>query len=198
MHRVVLACSLLLLPGCAWLIGQDHLSQPLPPFRAVEAQREVRVAPGVSVKATYQGVGERIVVATTPLGRIARAVNPFGEDTLVVDLDVTNASREPITVLASAAKLSGPGGERRVRSLDDYRKRWPTWAVENDEQERDRSAAMDFVLEHLMGDRLVEPDKTANGRLAFPVFRAGASLTLTLPLRLAGARRGVELTWDIR
>jgi hypothetical protein len=198
MHRLLLASCLLLLPGCAWLMGQDHLDQPLPPFRAVEAQSQTRLEPGVLVRATYRGVGERIVVAATPLGRIARVVNPFGEDSLVVELDVTNASTEPITVLASAAKLSGPGGERRVRSLDDYRKRWPSWAVENQEQEGDRLAAMDFVLEHLLGDRLVEPDKSLTGRLAFPLFRPGDALFLSLPLRMAGTRRNVELKWDIR
>jgi hypothetical protein len=183
--------------GCAWLIGLDRLPQPLPPFQAVEPLRDLRT-PDLHIKARYLGVGERIVSATTPLRRFARAVNPYGEDSLVFHLLVMNPTDHVALVLPSEATLEGATGRKPARTLDDFRRRWPSWAVETPDHDADRAAAIEYVLQTALLDRLVPPNGEVEGRVAFPVFRPGEAMSLKLPVKVEGRRQVLVLDWVVR
>lgn len=183
--------------GCAWLVGLDRLPQPVPPFQAVEPARELRTA-DLHVKARYLGVGERVVTATTPLGRIARAVNPYGEDSLVFQVLVMNPTDHVALVIPTEATLEGPNGRKAARTLDDFRRRWPSWAVENPDHEADRAAALEHVLQTVLLDRLVPPNGETEGRIAFPAYRPGDDMTLKLPIKTEGRRTVLSLRWEVR
>ncbi|MDB5097254.1 MAG: hypothetical protein JWM80_1675 [Cyanobacteria bacterium RYN_339] len=185
------------LNGCAWMLGLDHLPQPLPPFQAVEAERDLRT-PDLHVKARYLGLGERIVTATTPLGRIARAVNPYGEDSLVFHVTVMNPTDHIALVIPGEATLEGPSGRKAARTLDDFRRRWPSWAIETPDHDVDRSAALEAILQTILLDRLVQPNHEVEGRIAFPAYRPGTEMTLKLPVKIEGRRGALALTWVVR
>lgn len=185
------------LGGCAWLMGYDQLPQPSAPFRVARATLTTHVD-DLGADARFLGPGERIATDHTVLGRVARAVNPYGEDSLVFDLTLTNAGSVPAAVLPSQAQLAADGAKAMpARTLDEFRRRWPTWAVEGPEQTTDRAAAMGFVMDTLLLDRQVMPNASARGRLAFALQRPVRKLSLTVPVRVGEHNSALAFTWEV-
>jgi hypothetical protein len=152
----------------------------------------------LKLEVTFQGVGERIVTATNVVGRIARVVNPYGEDTFVFRVVATNSGNESLVLLPQKATLSlGQGTPERARGLDDYRKRWPTWAVTSNQEGEDQAAAYAHVLGTLLLERQVPPGGSTEGRLAFPVRPAREALTLKLPYALGRKEKEAVLRWSL-
>ena len=186
------------LNGCAWLLGHGDLPQPPEPVRVSEPVQTLSQGP-LAATGRFLGVGERIVTARNALGRIGRVVNPYGEDTFVFRLRLENRGGEPLVLLPEAATLAlGEGRVEAARTLDDYRKRWPTWAVTNDQQGHDQNAAYTFVLDSLLIERVLPPGEAVEGRLAFPAGPVSAGLTLRLPYRMGREAHALTMTWSQR
>jgi hypothetical protein len=91
----------------------------------------------------------------------------------------------------------GEGTSARARTLDDYRRRWPTWAVTNDQEGQDQAAAYQHVLSTLLIERQVPPGESTEGRLAFPVQPAKDALTLSLPYAIGRKALVATLRWPL-
>jgi hypothetical protein len=186
------------LSGCAWLIGHAEVPQPRSPLEVASPVQTVRLG-GLTLEARFAGVGDRRETARNWLGRLARVVNPYGEDTWLFEIAATNGGAEDVVLLPRDATLVQDGGEpRRARTLDDYRRRWPTWAIEGDEQAHDRHAAYGAVLDSILLERHLAPGGRAAGRLAFPGGRGAGSLTLQLPVLLGTRRETARWRWEPR
>jgi hypothetical protein len=200
MRRLLTALVLLgvaMTPGCAWLVGHDSLPDLPAPF-TLENKTVSRASGGVRVEGTFLGVGERIVTARNMIGRIARVANPYGEDSLVFRLEVENDNKDPVILLPHQATLSIDGGAGRpARTLADYRKRWPSWAVTSDDEGEDQGAAYRHVVDTLLIERIVRSRQRADGRVAFPRVVAKSTVTMTLPLQEGFVKRNLELTWKV-
>jgi hypothetical protein len=70
--------------------------------------------------------------------------------------------------------------------------------VENADHEADRTAALDYVLQTALLDRLVPPNGETEGRIAFPAYRPGDDMTLKLPIKAEGQRAVLSLRWEVR
>jgi hypothetical protein len=195
-HRLVgavLVGALASTSGCAWLIGEGELPQPEQPVRL--GVPVLPLAGGLAGTATFLGVGDRTVTATNWFGRIGRVVNAYGEDTFVFELHATNTLMEAVVLEPSKATLSYGAETVHARSLDDYRRRWPTWAVTTPDEGHDQQAAYQAVLNTLLLDRQLAPGETTSGRLAFPKRAVTEGLTLALPYIVGRQRRSLSLWW---
>lgn len=193
----VLALSALSSSGCAWLLGQGEVPQPAAPVRVAERAQAAQAGP-LKLEVSFLGVGDRIATATNLVGRVARAVNPYGEDTFVFRLTAANSGDEPVVLLPQKATLAyGEGTVEHARTLDDYRKRWPAWAVTNDQEGEDQAAAYANVLGSLLIERQVPPGDSTEGRLAFPAHPAKDALTLRLPCAIGRKELVATLRWTL-
>lgn len=193
----VLALSALTSSGCAWLLGQGEVPQPASPVRVAEPAQALHAGP-LKLAVRFMGVGDRIVTATNMVGRVARVVDPYGEDTFVFRLTATNTGDEPVVLLPQKATLAyGEGTVVHARTLDDYRRRWPAWAVTNDQEGEDQAAAYANVLGSLLIERQVPPGESTEGRLAFPVHPAKGALTLSVPYALGRKELSATLRWTL-
>lgn len=182
--------------GCSWLVGYDVLPQLPSPvrLRATAADK----LPGLAVDVTALGIGDRVPTEKNMWGRTARAVNPYGEDTLVFRASLVNAGDRPAFLTPSRATLSADGeAPRPARTLDDYRRRWPTWAVDGHDQEADRAAAIGYVLDTMLVDRMLSPDGRVEGRLAFALPHVTRKLDLVLPVRTADTSKDLHFVWEV-
>jgi hypothetical protein len=193
-----LLIALALAPGCTWLMGQDMLPHTLLAFR-VRQEKVTSKLGDLVADASLLGVGERIATERNGVGRVARAVNAYGDDTLVFDIGLMNAGEGPASVEPSKAKLTAslPSVTRAARTLDDFRQRWPTWAVDGAEQGADRTAAIGFVLDTLLLDRLIEGGARTQGRVVFPITMATERLELTLPAKTADHAGALTFVWEV-
>jgi hypothetical protein len=197
--RGAIAAALLAtaLGGCTWLLGHGDVPQPRSPVRATTPRLDLLEGP-FGVDAEFLGVGERIITATNAFGRVGRVTNPYGEDTFVFVLELVNLTKETVVVVPDKATLHyGLATTQPARTLADYRKRWPTWAVTNGQEAEDQGQAYAFVLKSLMIERQLLPHASTEGRLAFPVEPAKDALTLTLPYRIGHASRRLTLRWPL-
>ena len=193
---LTLVTTLASLPGCAFVLGYDQLPQPKAAFRARPDVATAKFA-GLVGDARAPGPGERVVTDRNLLGRVARAVNPYGEDVLVVRLELVNASSSLAVVSPSRATLVvDDAAPRPAMGLDDFRKRWPTWAVADAEQTTDREQAIASVLDTLLLDRLLEPGSRTTGRLAFVLPRVRGHLAVVLPVRVADEGGSLSFAWE--
>lgn len=199
MRRMALLAGLTLgTSGCTWLMGHGDVPQPRSPQQVVAAEAHARVA-NVTAQVRFLGVGERVMVSRNVWGRVGRVVNPYGEDTLLFDVRVANGGEYPITLLPAEARLQvDRSAEARPRSLDDFRARWPSWAVANTQQGEDRDAAYRFVLDTLLLERLVPPGESASGRLAFPLGAETGDLKLSLPYKEGRHKPVLLFKWKER
>lgn len=190
-----LCCTL---SGCAWLMGHDQLPERPAPFHVEATTVEARSG-GLTVKGTWLGEGELVVTGRNLVGRIGRAANPYGDDTLVFQIEIENGGQDPIVVLPDKSTLTIDGAAPRVnRTLADYRKRWPSWAVTTAEEGEDQAAAYKHVVDTILIERLVRPGQTAEGRMAFPRAVAKSEMVLRLPYQVGFRKQHLELTWRIK
>jgi len=125
-------------------------------------------------------------------------VNPYGEDSLVFHVLLMNPTDHVALVTPTEATLEGPSGSKPARTLDDFRRRWPSWAVESPDQDADRNAAIEALLQSILLDRIVPPNGETEGRIAFPAYRPGDHMTLHLPLKADGRRQVLDFSWEVR
>lgn len=186
------------LTGCAWLLGHDVVPQAPSPFR-LEPATATAEAGGLRVQGAYLGLGERIVTHRNLFGRVGRVANPYGEDSLVFQLAIENRSQEPLVVLPHQATLAVDGGTPHpARTLADYRKRWPTWAVTHPDEGEDQGAAYQHVVDTLLIERVVRAGQSSEGRLAFPRAVAKSELVVRLPYQVGFRKQHLELKWSVR
>lgn len=142
--------------------------------------------------ASALGPGERIATARSPIGNIQRVVNPYGEDQFLFNIEVANRGERPVLLKAAEARLEASGRRIPAKTLEDYKKAWPTYPIADAEMARDQAAAFTFVLRSMLLERLVLAGEGVKGRLAFP-SPAGAKgdLILTLPVETTGTLRFV-------
>lgn len=181
--------------GCAWLLGHYQLPQPRDPVRPLPATVHAVVGP-LTLEGTWLGPGERLVTATRPWGAADRVVNPYGEDTFRIRL-LARAGAEAVVLLPARATLADAAGtSRSARTLADFRARWPGWAVTADEQDADRRAAYEHVLDTLLVEREVPAGQETTGIVAFPAFQPSGRLTLTLPCGVGLRAQSATLSWE--
>lgn len=191
---VLLASSL---GGCTWLLGHGDVPQPPSPVRVATPTQTVMEGP-FRVDAEFLGVGERIVTDTNVVGRVSRVVNPYGEDSFIFNMTLVNLTKETVVVVPEKATLSyGVGTPRPSRTLAEYRKRWPTWAVTNEKEADDQGQAYAHVLRTILIERQLPPHESTVGRIAFPVEPAKDALTLTLPYRTGIVTKTLTLRWSL-
>ncbi|MFP5503274.1 MAG: hypothetical protein ACLGIN_12370, partial [Candidatus Sericytochromatia bacterium] len=155
------------LGGCAWLLGHGEPPQPEAPF-FVEAAVAEAGAGGLAVSATFEGVGKRLVSERNWAGRAGTVVNPYGADSLVFSLTLANEGPEALVLLPQAATLAlGDRPPLPARTLDDYRARWPLWAVRDTRDRDHRQAAYAHLLETLLIERRLRPGDRVVGAIAF-------------------------------
>jgi hypothetical protein len=183
-------------PGCAWLLGHAEPPQPRDPVRPVPVTIAAVAGP-LTLEATWLGPGERVVTARNLVGRAARVVNPYGEDTFRIRLVARASGADPVVLLPERATLGDAAGPpRRARTLAAFRARWPAWAVTSDEQDADRQAAMAHVLDTLLVERGVPAGRETAGILAFAAFRPVGRLVLTVPHRVGLRTHEATLAWE--
>ncbi len=193
--RLVALAAALANTGCAWLIGHYEVPQPRDPVGPLPATVHATVGP-LTLTGTWLGPGERIVTAKRPWGAAARVVNPYGADTFRVRL-VARATAEAVVLLPQRATLADAAGtSRQARTLADFRARWPGWAVTVDDEDADRRAAYEHVLDTLLVEREVPAGQETTGIVAFPAFAPAGRLTLTLPCRVGLRRQVATLSWE--
>jgi hypothetical protein len=191
-----LMASLLPLGGCAWLLGYSEVPQPASPVR-VTAPLAMATNGRVRLTAHFLGVGERMVSEHNLWGRAARVVDPYGEDSFVIDVMLDNQGHDDLVVQPQAATLQiGTAAPLKTRSLDDYRKRWPTWPVSTQDEGTDQAFAYKQVLDTLLLERLVHAGESVNGRLAFPAEHGSGPMSLKLPYKVGGDRKEVVAVWE--
>lgn len=181
--------------GCAWLFGHGELPQVPATFKPAQATA-VAAVDGLTIRATFLGPGQRIRSATNFWGRVSRAVNPYGADSLVFQVSLRNEGPKTLVVQPTGATLSLDGGPGlRARVMDDYRKRWPTWAVTHPDEGTDQAAAYAELLETILIERALPPGGMVEGRLAFPAGPVLRSITLSLPIESDRVKRLAVLDW---
>ena len=192
---LLLAAALPATSGCAWLLGHSDVPQPRDPVAPMPAVARTVAGP-LALEATWLGPGARIVTARRPWGTADRVVNPYGADTFRVRL-VARATGEAAVLLPQRATLSDPLGPPRVaRTLPDFRARWPAWAVASDDEDADRRAAYEHVLDTLLVEREVPAGAETTGILAFPAFPAAGRVELRLPYRVGLKGHVATLIWE--
>ena len=195
--RALLLLATMPLGGCAWLIGHGEPPQPEAPFFTEAAGVEARVG-DLTVEATFEGVGKRLVSERNWAGRAGTVVNPYGADSLVFTLSLANEGQEPLVLLPQAAPLAfGDRPPLPARTLDDYRARWPLWAVRDTSERDHRQAAYAHLLETLLIERRLKAGDRVVGAIAFPTAPARDPMVLVLPFEQGSARRHVTLTWRL-
>lgn len=193
--RALLVCAAASSSGCAWLLGHRDVPQPRDPVRPLPATVRATAGP-LALEGTWLGPGARIVTATRPWGAADRVVNPYGADTFRIRL-VARATGEPVDLLPQRATLADARGTvKPARTLADFRARWPGWAVTTDEEDADRKAAYEHVLDTLLVEREVPAGGETTGIVAFPAFPAAGRITLTLPCRVAMKPLVATLAWE--
>ncbi|MEB3330011.1 MAG: hypothetical protein VKQ33_12330 [Candidatus Sericytochromatia bacterium] len=184
--------------GCAALLGREHL--PDPPYRpAPEQPQQAARDAAAELVATWLGPGGYVVTARQHSGRIARFVSPFGVDVTCLEVTLTAAGTQAITVLAGEATLQvGSLPPRPAIGLEAYRRRWPRWAVSDETQAHDRKAAYEHVLANIWLDRRLEPGESRRAVFSFPTVPLAGSPALQVPYRTDGGSRGVlQVTWEV-
>jgi hypothetical protein len=196
--RGALLAGCTFLQGCAWMMGHDVLPQAPQPFHVRPEKVSAHLGQLLG-DARFLGPGERVATERNAVGRVARAVNPYGDDALVFMVDLVNADDRPASVEPSKARLTAelPVVTRNALQLDDFRHRWPTWAVDGPEQSADRGAAIGYVLDTLLLDRLIEGGARTSGRVAFALTPATERLVLTLPAKTGDAAGTLTFNWEV-
>ena len=149
-------------------------------------------------KADFQGVGERIVTARNLLGRLGRVVNPYGEDTFVINLHVENAGPGPVVLLVGEARLdfsapawcSNPAPSMTTAGAG----RPGRWRMPARAPIRPRPIPM---CRRRLLERLVPAGEKVEGRLAFPVKPAQAEIELLLPYRSSEKKGALRFRWAL-
>lgn len=181
--------------GCAWLLGHAEVPQPRDPVAPVPAIARTTAGP-LALEAAWLGPGARIVTAKRPWGTAARVVNPYGADSFRIRV-TARAAGEPAVLLPHRATLGdGLGPAKAARTLADFRARWPAWAVSSDEEDADRRAAYEHLLDTLLVEREVPAGAETTGIVAFPAFAAAGKVVLSLPYRVDRRDGVATFTWE--
>ncbi|MEB3198748.1 MAG: hypothetical protein VKP62_16245 [Candidatus Sericytochromatia bacterium] len=185
------------LQGCATWSGYRELPArrawafPSLPARVWQnAFVRCRVAPG--------GFAPYLPTAWHPWGTISRAVIPYGDDVWQFSLAVEPLTGERVLVQPEGAHLLVDGiVDRRALSLTDYRRRWPLWALADEQQAADRAVAYRHLLDTLWFERAIPPGESHEAQLAFVSAACAVNLELRLPLRLGDKLESARFEWTM-
>lgn len=182
--------------GCAALIGPREAPQAPLPFHPREATLSTAL-PALRATATLVGPGQRVVAARNLLGGVTRVVNPFGARNLVVALELSAAGGALLK--PADARLSYDGqAPLAPLGLDQLRRRWPTWAIRNEEEAADQRLAYEQVLDRLLMERRLAPAESTKGVLVFPLRPLRQRLSLSWPTLAGGVPGTLRFEWEAR
>lgn len=182
--RSLTLLAMLGLPGCAWLLGHDRL--PVPVAREVpDVPLQRFQSDHLTATFAWDGPGALMATAYHPWGRVSRAVNPYGNDVWCIRVRLERVAGDvPVILLPERATLQ-MGIEKPLAALNltDFRRKWPKWAVSNDEEAADRQVAYAHILDTLLIERQILPGSSVEGILAFVRRAPRDTARLTLPYR---------------
>lgn len=190
------ACLLMAIAGCD--PGLRFRLRP-PEERLAVLPREATASVGPILSTVrYLGPGELVPTSYNVIGAIMRAVNPYGEDQILFEVEVQNEGSDRITLVPDSAVLDT--GTRRIAALGlgHYRRAWPTYPIVDLEMAKDQAVAFTHVLRTILVERHVLPGDRVVGRLAFPA-PAGAlgPLRLSLPLRTESGTASLDFDFKV-
>ncbi len=175
----------LFLAGCSFGLVY-HVDQPAERLVFAPGRATAQVL-GVDATASYLGPGERIATSRTLLGNITREVDPYGEDQILFAVTVRNSSDSVAVVEPKAARLVVLHQVEAARTLDDYKKAWPTYPIESENMATDQAEAFAYVLRTLLLEQQIVQGDSAAGRLAFPApGGAEGTASIDLPVTVGG------------
>jgi hypothetical protein len=192
---IVVFVAGLLFNGCAF--GVSKLKVDYPDNLALVSEKPqdnshpekitLEVEPGVKVSAEWMGNAYPVATARSIIGLTNRYVLPYTRLTSLFKMEIDNNSAKAIDFKTKNLKLSAPEAKYDANPLtiDFFMNRWPTFAVKSQEMLIDQSTAIGEIIRTILRDRVIEPNSSYQGILAFnrvpsTVQMADLSGTLTI------------------
>ncbi|MBU6428142.1 MAG: hypothetical protein KGR26_03965, partial [Cyanobacteria bacterium REEB65] len=160
-----IALASLTVAGC--FPGLVYQLDPVPTRLSFTPDKAAASELGLHGTAQYLGPGERIPTVRSLFGNILRVVDPYGAEQIVFDVTVDNASDRLAVLQPQGARLRIPDRIQPARTLQDYKRAWPTYPIQDDDMALDQAAAFGFVVRTLLLEQQLMPGDSAEGRVAF-------------------------------
>ncbi len=179
--KLVILFTTIFINSCAFGVSSIKANYPSEQnlVNAIKTNSKVfniELEPGINISAEWVGNAYPVSTAKSILGMTNRFVIPYTKLTSLVNLKIVNKTNKFIDFKINNLKLKAlpDNVENAPLTIDFFKSRWPTFAVKSQEMLIDQSTAIGEVIRTLLRDRIIEPESTYEGFLAFTRIPARA------------------------